>query len=196
MKQNLALFDFDGTITTTDSLFRFIRYYKGKLHYQSGILLLFPVFILYLLKIIPNWRAKEIVLMYFFRNEPVNLFQQKCKDFAVKELPSIIKTKALETIENHQKSHDRVIIVSASPEIYLASWCQSFNIELIGTRLEIKNNRITGKIKGKNCHGVEKVSRIKEILSLDDYNDIYAYGDSRGDKAMLQLATHAYYQSL
>ena len=46
----------------------------------------------------------------------------------------------------------------------------------------------------KNCYGIEKVNRINEVINLKEYLNIYAYGDSNGDKQMLKIATHAYYK--
>ena len=68
-------------------------------------------------------------------------------------------------------------------------------LKLIATKLEVKNNNITGNFKTKNCYGEEKVTRIKKELDINKYNDIYAYGDSNGDKEMLNIATHPFYKS-
>jgi len=45
-----------------------------------------------------------------------------------------------------------------------------------------------------NCNGKEKVSRIKEAFNLADFETVYAYGDSSGDKEMLAIATHAHFR--
>jgi hypothetical protein len=45
-----------------------------------------------------------------------------------------------------------------------------------------------------NCYGQEKVTRICAELDLSEYNSIYAYGDSSGDKPMLALADKAFYK--
>jgi hypothetical protein len=39
-----------------------------------------------------------------------------------------------------------------------------------------------------------KVDRIRKHLTLSDYSAIYAYGDSRGDREMLELGMHSYYK--
>jgi phosphoserine phosphatase len=67
-------------------------------------------------------------------------------------------------------------------------------IGCIGTRLEIRDAKITGRIHGVNCNGVEKVNRIKQQFDLSGYDDIYAYGDTVGDKPMLQMATYGYFR--
>ena len=64
----------------------------------------------------------------------------------------------------------------------------------MGTRLAIVENKITGTIDGKNCYGDEKVCRIEKEYDLAAYKEIYCYGDSEGDKAMLQLATFPFYK--
>ena len=60
MKKIIAFFDFDGTITTKDSLLEFIRFYHGDIKTILGILILSPILVLYKMKIIPNYKAKEL----------------------------------------------------------------------------------------------------------------------------------------
>ena len=49
-------------------------------------------------------------------------------------------------------------------------------------------------IKLKNCHGQEKVNRIKAKIKLEHYKTIYAFGVSSGDKQMLAIANKTFYQ--
>jgi phosphatidylglycerophosphatase C len=195
MNSHLALFDFDGTITNQDSFFYFIQYYKGRLSFIFGLIILLPLLFLYKLGLIKNSKAKEFVLTYFFKNDPLNKFQEKCDAFGATVIPEIIKPKALETIETHLKNGHRVIIITASAENWLSYWCRNTHIELIATRLEVKNGILTGKIAGNNCYGDEKVKRLKEYLNLSSYPNIYAYGDSKGDLPMLELANHKFYKT-
>ena len=46
----------------------------------------------------------------------------------------------------------------------------------------------------RNCFGVEKVNRIRQEYDLSQWDFIYAYGDSRGDQEMLDLADERYYK--
>lgn len=86
----------------------------------------------------------------------------------------------------------KIIVVSASFAIWIKAWCDKYKLDLISTKAEIINNKITGKIDCKNCYGPEKVNRIKEIFNLDYAKKIYSYGDSRGDKEMLSIANIKY----
>jgi phosphatidylglycerophosphatase C len=196
MNRRLVLFDFDGTITSKDSFIELIKYYKGLSFFYCGIALLSPMLLLFKAKLIKNWKAKEIVFRFFFRNESYNVFMTKCSKFCKDIVPILVKPSAIERINTHLKNGDKVIIISASLEVQLIGWCQSMNLELIGTKIETRDGLITGKIEGKNCYGIEKVKRLKQYLDISQYNEIYAYGDSKGDLQMLELATHKFFRTI
>ena len=100
----------------------------------------------------------------------------------------------MEKIVWHKEQGHKVVIVSASIECWLKPWCDKNGLGLIATKLEIKDGRVTGKFLTKNCYGIEKANRVKEGYNLDDYDYIYAYGDSRGDKELLALAHESHYK--
>ncbi len=194
MKNAIALFDFDGTITFKDTLFDNIRFQKGKLVLYSGLIGLLPWLIAMKLRIISKTKAKERVLTYFFKGIPVEDFQKKCDEFIEKRLPQIIRTQAIEKINWHKQHGDTVVVVTASAQNWVEGWCKQYDIDCIATRLEVKENKITGKIKGENCNGIEKVNRIKERFEIKSFDAIFAYGDTNGDKEMLSLATTSFYK--
>lgn len=192
--RRLALFDFDGTITSRDTLFGFIQFTHGTAAFVSRFALLSPVLVLFKLGALGNQRAKEIVLSHFFSGTTLTDFNRRALEFLAKT-NEIIRPAALEIIREYQQQGARVIVVSASPENWVKPWCDSMNIECIATRLEVVDSKITGRISGLNCHGKEKVRRIKEVVNLSDYKEIYAYGDTSGDKPMLSLATKSFYRA-
>lgn len=192
--KKLALFDFDGTITTKDTFVEFIKYYKGSLKFWLGFAILSPLIIGFKLKIIPNWKAKELVLIYFFRGTNIQKFKEVCSSFTKELLPHIIRPQALVEIKRHQQESTPIHIVSASPELWIQEWTEELNIHLIGTKLEVINDCLTGKISGKNCYGPEKANRIKKAIQIDDFDYIEAYGDSYGDTEMLNLAHKSHYK--
>ena len=96
-----------------------------------------------------------------------------------------------------------VMIVSASVD----NWVRPFfndvlpsssgqgTLLVLGTQVEAEDGRLTGQFMGHNCYGVEKVRRISVMLPApreDCY--IVAFGDSRGDREMLQYADEAHYK--
>jgi phosphatidylglycerophosphatase C len=94
----------------------------------------------------------------------------------------------------HRSQGHRILIVTASLEVWLKPWCTEINVELIATKMECENGLVTGEFGSKNCHGQEKVNRIKAVLEIAQYTSIYAYGDSTGDTEMLALADIAEYK--
>lgn len=194
MKKEIAFFDFDGTITTKDTLLEFIKFSKGILSFYFGFIIKLPYLIAYKLKIISNQSAKEKILEYFFKDMPIEVFKQYCDAFSKNILPGLIRPQALEEINRLKKKKIIIVVVSASPENWIQMWVKMVQLELIASKLEVKDNKLTGKIWGKNCHGNEKVDRIIKSYNLSEYIIVAAYGDSPGDKPMLQLAKTAFYK--
>ena len=194
MKRVIAFFDFDGTVTRKDTLLEFIKFSRGSLRFYLGFLINSPILIAYKIGIISNQTAKEWMLRYFFSGKRLESFQQQCDLFAVQVLPSLLRSKAINEINKLREFGADVVIVSASAENWIKRWTDSLNLQLLATKLVTKNEKITGRIDGKNCHGHEKVSRIKEKFNLADYSDIYCYGDTAGDKPMLDLGSIRFYK--
>lgn len=194
MNRRIAFFDFDGTITTKDTLLEFIKFYKGTYNFYLGFLIYSPFLIAYKLKLIPNYVAKQKVLQYFFKGENIDTFQKNCDRFADQELPELLRPKAIQEIKKLQAGDSTVVIVSASAENWIRKWAAQNGLGLMGTRLAVKDQKITGKIDGNNCHGDEKVCRIKEKYNLADFSEIYCYGDTSGDKPMLAIGTKSFYK--
>jgi HAD superfamily hydrolase (TIGR01490 family) len=194
MIRGIAFFDFDGTITTKDTLLEFIRFYKGDYKFYLGFILKSPYIVGYKLGLLKNSVAKQKVLQFFFRGESLEIFNDQCRKFSQKVLPGLIRSKAVAEIEKHKAANIQVVIVSASAENWIQNWCNDNQLKYIGTKLVTKDGKITGNFDGNNCHGIEKVTRIKEHFHLSDFDQIYCYGDSNGDKQMLELGTHSFYK--
>jgi phosphatidylglycerophosphatase C len=194
VKKEIAFFDFDGTITTKDTLLEFIKFSKGSRQFFLGFLLTSPYLIAYKLKIISNQSAKEKVLRFFFHDMPVDVFNTYCSEFSKNVLPRLMRPGALNEIRRLQNDGYLVVVVSASPENWIQPWANEISVQLLASKLEVKENKVTGKILGKNCHGEEKVRRINECYTLSDYQHIIAYGDSTGDKPMLKLAKTSFFK--
>lgn len=193
-ERRLALFDFDGTITKSDSMFRFVRFTVGDLRFALGMLVLSPMFLLLKLKVISNSKAKQWMMQYFFAGLDERSFNRAATEYSLSHIDKILRPQAIEKIEWHKAQGHTVVLVSASMESWLKPWCDQNGLRLISTQLEFINGVISGRLVGKNCHGIEKVKRVKKQYDLSQYAYIYAYGDSRGDKELLALADESYYK--
>jgi phosphatidylglycerophosphatase C len=194
LQNNIAFFDFDGTITTKDTMLEFAKYCHGSANYYFGLALISPWLIAMKVGLVSKVKAKEKFLTYFFRNTSTQKFNEDCNSFTKEVVPHLIKADALQAIKKFQAENTIVVIVSASAENWVSPWCIQQNILFLCTELEVKDNKITGKLLGQNCNGIEKVNRIKQQFDTDSYENIYCYGDTGGDKEMLGLATHSHFR--
>lgn len=188
MNKRIAFFDFDGTITTKDSLLEFIKYSKGALALYIGFSLHLHYLIAYKLKLISNQKAKEKILAHFFGGMNIDEFTRYCQAFAIEKIPELIRPSAVLEINRLKKENVTIVIVTASPENWIKDWANDIQADIIATKLLYVNGKITGEIDGLNCYGNEKARRIVEKYALENYTEIFAYGDSAGDKEMLALA--------
>ncbi len=145
-------------------------------------------------KLIPNWRGKERMLTWFFAGETIDSFNLKSDEFCRHVVPNLIRPKALVEIDKHRNAGATVVVVSASAENWIAPWCRTLGLNCLATQLEVVDNKLTGKIKGFNCYGPEKENRLRSCYKLEEFDEVYAYGDSKGDLEMLALAQQKFYK--
>jgi HAD superfamily hydrolase (TIGR01490 family) len=193
-KKSTAIFDFDGTITTIDSLPHFLFYISswGK---KIGSIILLPVLAAWILKILSSSKAKEMVISYFLKGMREEEFNNFCKKYGSNILPQIIRREALEKIKWHKESGHKLIILSASMENWIKPWAleNGFN-DVIATRLAIENGKITGKFLTPNCSGEEKIKRLLEHYPDRKNYYFYVYSDSKKDIDLLLLADKSFYK--
>ena len=192
MREKILFFDFDGTLTTKDTLLEFILYSCGNIRFLLGFLLYSPLLILMKFGLYPNWKAKQHVFSYFFRGMKIDDFDSVCRRFAV-DCRYLLRPEAVKDIETAMTEGIKVYVVSAS----IDNWVQPFFefAKVLGTQIEVINGILTGRFMTPNCYGPEKVRRIKEVLTEPrSHYYIIAYGDSRGDKEMLDYADEEYFR--
>jgi phosphatidylglycerophosphatase C len=194
VNRQIAFLDFDGTITTKDTLLEMIKFSKGSFRFYLGFLINSPWLLAWKAGIISNQRAKERMLTWFFGGMQLDAFQDTCNRFAATAIPTLIRPKALHEVRRLREKGVEVVIVSASPANWLQPWTDQLGVALLATRLETSSQTMTGKILGRNCHGEEKVCRIRDTYDLSAYDLIIAYGDSSGDKPMLALAANSFFK--
>lgn len=191
----LALFDFDGTITTKDTLVDFATFVKSKLLVYLYLASLGPALIRVKMGKKLKKNPKESFMVYFFGGLADEKMRTLGESYVDKRLPKILNPDALKKLEWHRAEGHEIAVVSASPEQWLEPWCKQNGYKLICTKLEVKDGAITGKVEGKNCNYKEKERRIREVYQLDAFEKIYAYGNSSGDKHMLALAHEKFFKT-
>lgn len=189
-------FDFDGTLTKKDTLLAFIRYAKGDGKTFLGALLFAPILLLMKLHLYPNWKAKQQVFSFFFKGMPIDEFNDLCKRFA-NDSRHLLRPGGQKVIRDALVEGSDVVIISASIE----NWVRPFFDEPWGekirtecTRIDVRNDIVTGKFLTKNCYGSEKLKRLQKLYPYRNTYELIAFGDTRGDKQLLEYADKRHYK--
>lgn len=190
MKQ-LVAFDFDGTLTTKDTFVEFIRFTKGTWALVWGFLCYAPLLVLMILRLYPNYKAKQKVFSHFFKGMELQEFNHHCEAFAA-QCSYLMRRDGLKAVKKANNDGAETVIVSAS----ISNWVEPCVLAdtYLCTEVEVQDGRLTGRFLTKNCYGQEKVNRLLEKYPHREEYHLTAYGDSRGDKALLAFADESYYK--
>ena len=198
MKKKIYCFDFDGTLTTSDTLLEFIKYAKGRGRFLMVFLMYSPLLVLMKLHLYPNWKAKQQIFAHLFAGIRIEKFDALCRGFA-EESQHLLRPKGITLMHEALVAGAQVFIVSAS----IDNWVRPFfdirnlkGVQVLGTQIEVEDGKLTGRFKSNNCYGKEKVHRIAEVLKSFERSEyeIEAFGDSRGDKEMLAFADKGHFK--
>lgn len=108
------------------------------------------------------------------------------------ELERDIRADLLEILKEHQAENHLVILVSGTFEELLRLLGEKIGVEhVLGTRVEFREGRCTGRVRGSACMGSEKVRRIQELIEEMgvevDLPSSYSYADSISDLPILEV---------
>ena len=198
MKKKIYCFDFDGTLTTSDTLLEFIKYAKGRGRFLMVFLMYSPLLVLMKLHLYPNWKAKQRIFAHLFAGMRIEKFDALCRGFA-EESQHLLRPKGITLMHEALVAGAQVFIVSASIDNWVRPFFEIRNlkgIQVLGTQIEVVDGKLTGRFKTRNCYGEEKVNRIAEALKSFERSEyeIEAFGDSRGDKEMLAFADKGHFK--
>ncbi len=195
MSKVVAFFDFDGTLTHGDSLMPFLRAVRGSPYFVLDIISVSPYLAAYALRIMRNDVTKEALLRQALGGLSITTVRDLGEEFAKHSIPDTLRKDTLDRLREHQAQGHCCVLVSASLDVYLEPWAKTAGFDhCISSSLDVDDDgMITGKLDGGNCHGVEKVRRIRLFLEKIGIPQLtYGYGDSRGDLPMLAFVDQGF----
>jgi len=190
-----AYFDFDGTITSEDTLLSFLIHCIGWFRVMINLPRILPNITLYLLRIITNEKAKERILIILLKGSSFTSLDKKARSFAYNHISKYIKPDVFAKLEYHKEHGHKVIIISANLAMYLRHWATMHKIDgVIATEIEFVNDIATGRLATPNCYGEQKVLRLKQYLAENNitFGYSYGYGNSKGDHELLDYVNEGY----
>ena len=193
LKRTVVAFDFDGTLTHTDSVMAYLKYTVGPPSYYGRALS----------------RPRELWdSVYGHRDGSSKLalinailgpmseieFQGSIDLFYHHFALHMFRKDALDAWHRHADlGHERVI-VSGSLQPLIHPFAKALGADhLMATEVKIDATQNLLVQLSPNCVRAEKVRRLRQVYG-DDLRLYAAYGDTRGDREMLALAETSYYR--
>jgi HAD superfamily hydrolase (TIGR01490 family) len=193
---DLALFDFDGTITTHETMPAFVRATVSKPRLIAGYLLLWPVILGYRLGVASGSRVRAAIVRIAYAGRPAAWLRQRGEAFARDHLERHLRPEAMRRIQWHRARGDAILVVSGALGDYLRPWAEAHGLEVACSELECRGDRLTGRYAGPQCAGADKARRAAERFDLAAFERIHAYGDTPEDEHLLAMATDRFYRTM
>jgi phosphatidylglycerophosphatase C len=186
-----AAFDFDGTMTKQDTLVPFLTTVVGRPRVARALAAESANLALALAGRGDRDAVKERVLTRVLAGEHYADVEAAGRRFGARVAQRTVTTGARDRIAWHRREGHEVVIVSASLDVYLDEVARALGVvHVLCTSLERdEHGDCTGRLRGANCRGAQKAERLRALLGDDDV-ELWAYGNSGGDDAMLALAQH------
>lgn len=196
--RQLAAFDFDGTLTRRDTLFGFLRFAFGDLAVGAALARVAPTVARARVGRLPDGieprdAGKEALLRTLFAGRPATWLAARGEAYA-DTLARRLRPDMTERLAWHRDAGHDLVIVSASLRTYLDHFGRAHGFDqVIAVELEVGDDgRLTGGLVGPNVRGPEKEVRLRAWLEdRPPYGELWAYGNSSGDRELLAMADHA-----
>ena len=187
-RREVAAFDFDGTLVARDSLLPFLRRVCGTRAVARALALESPRLARAAGFAGGRESAKAALFARLLAGRRLVDLEPVVDAYAEHVVARCLRPDTIRNVEWHRGEGRELVIVSASPELYLVPIGRLLAFDaVLGTRLEIEAGRLTGRLDGRNVRGHEKVVRLRAHLGVGPVR-LWAYGDSAGDRELLALA--------
>jgi phosphatidylglycerophosphatase C len=189
-----AIFDLDGTLTKKDTYLPFLFSCMKEVGLRIGPASLIPFLsVLYCFGIITNARLKEAFLRSVLSGVTLERLKPIVEKYVAALMEICLNQPLVEIVQKHLKRGDRVILVTASFDLYVETVAERLGIsDVVCTRAEVLGGIVTGRLCGENCYGPEKVKRLETLLGPVDWRSAIFYTDHYSDLPLLKKVSRAY----
>ena len=189
----LALFDLDGTVTRHDTL---AAYLAGFLRRHPTRLLRLPLALPALIRFALGHADHAQLKSAWLRAVLGGCTHAELEAWTAQFVPRLIErglfADALAAIGAHRQSGDLLVLMSASPDLYVPAIGRALGFaQTVCTAVEWNGDRLTGRLATPNRRGAEK-ARCLQALRLEYPGlPIVAYANAASDLDHLALADRA-----
>jgi phosphatidylglycerophosphatase C len=189
----VALFDLDGTLTWRDTLLPFLSGYVLR-HPQRALgLWRLPFALANYWQNRDRGELKSRVIRMLMRGERAEVLEAWAERYVnALELKQRFRPLALKVLEAHRAAGDHLVLLSASPDLYVTRIGGLLGFErTLCTELEWRADRLDGHLKTQNRRGEEKLRCLNWLREQYPGLPIIAYGNSASDLDHLRHADRA-----
>jgi len=189
----VALFDLDGTITWRDTLLPFLwGFIKRRPRKAFKLWLLAPALLAYV-RSGDRGELKSRLIRMVMGGEPRARIEVWADEFvSTMRARGLLRSAALRVLEAHRDMGDHLVLLSASPDLYVPQIGRMLGFELtLCTEVLWREDRLDGNLKTANRRGEEKSRCLEQLRTQYAGSPIIAYGNSLSDVDHMQRAERA-----
>jgi phosphatidylglycerophosphatase C len=189
----IALFDLDGTLTWRDTLLPYLLGFARRRPHRVLGLWRLP------LALFRYWRdrdrgaLKSDFIVMLMRGEKRPVIEAWSQSFVAGLKPKLrFRPVALGVLEAHRAAADHLVLLSASPDLYVPLIGELLGFErTICTEIQWTQDRLDGRLKTPNRRGEEKLNCLNWLRKQYGGLPVIAYGNSASDLDHMRHADRA-----
>lgn len=198
--RKVAAFDFDGTVSRRDTLMPFVARFAGARRLLTGSsgaawdALVRRTF---------NAKDRDVLKAEMLRRllagRDARALDREAGVYAARLIDGELRPEIVDEIRRHVAAGHETLFVSASLSDYLHPIARYLGMtDVIAVDLDVADGVLSGSMVHPNVRAAQKAVRLRSWLGAPPSGplegvELWAYGNSSGDHALLELATHAYW---
>jgi phosphatidylglycerophosphatase C len=200
--RRVAAFDFDGTLSRRDTLVPFLALAGGRTRFAQACARLGLLGARRKVPTRDRDRVKEELIRLLFAGRSEDELRHLGEQYSRDLLADQLRPEVLQRLEQHLESQHEAVFVSASLVYYLEPLAERLGVHhVIAVEPAVVDGRLTGELAHPNVRAEQKAVRLREWLASGDGpgggaangTEIWAYGNSSGDHALLEMANHRFW---